>query len=83
MLQNPIAEYSPLSDVVLKPGEILPWLPEATQVAAVQLKTTNGKERPIWGMTLRITQKILGMPISSHALMSAEELEDLKNKAKL
>lgn len=81
LLQDPIVAYNPLVDAVIKPGAKIPW-PEATRVAAVPLKTPKGKEIHLWGMTLRMTQEILGMQISPHTVMSPQELEDFERKQK-
>lgn len=84
LLNDPIVAYNPMDDTILKPGAKLPW-PESTRVAAVPLKTQSDKQTHLWGMTLRMTQEIVGMEISPHTVMSPQELEEFeaKKKAKL
>jgi hypothetical protein len=76
-----------MEDTVITPGKPLPW-PRSTRVPAVPLSPnpTSGKIPHLWGMTLRMTQEILGMTLSAHTIMSAEEVkkyEDANAKSKL
>lgn len=66
--------YNPLGDAVVAPEMHLPW-PGSVRVAAIPfLSTKNNKIPHLWGMTLRMTQEILGMTLS-RTIMSDEELE--------
>jgi hypothetical protein len=80
LLKEPIVAYNPLGNTVVAPEMHLPW-PESVRVAAIPfLNTKNNKIPHLWGMTLRMTQEILGMALS-RTIMSDEELEKYgKNK---
>lgn len=71
--------YNPMVDTMVPPGAPLPW-PKSVRVPAVPLisvaATTEEKGVPhLWGMTLRMTQEILGMELSPHTVMTVEEIE--------
>lgn len=79
LLQDPIVAYSPIKDA--KPnqsGQKLPW-PSTVNVAAIPLKSRREKTLFLWGMTLRMTQEIVGMKIS-RTVMTEEEYQEFKIK---
>ena len=77
LLTDPIIPYDPRVDTMITPGEKLPW-PTSVRVPAAPLTLPSGKVSHLWGMTLRMTQDILGMELSPHTVMSAEEVEKFK-----
>ncbi|KAI9366422.1 NUDIX hydrolase domain-like protein [Pilaira anomala] len=80
LLQDPIVAYSPIKDA--KPnqsGQKLPW-PSTVHVAAIPLKSKKEEKiLHLWGMTLRMTQEIVGMKIS-RTVMTEEEYQEFKTK---
>ncbi|KAI9254335.1 NUDIX hydrolase domain-like protein [Helicostylum pulchrum] len=79
LLQDPIVAYAPFIDANLKPGQKVPW-PTSVRVPAVQFKTATESSTPhLWGMTLRMTQDIVGMK-PSRTYMTEEEYKEFKNK---
>lgn len=81
LLQDPIVAYDPMVNTMVSPGSKLPW-PESVRVPAISLKEekTLAEIPHLWGMTLRMTQEILGMELSPHTVMSAEDLAKFEEK---
>lgn len=77
LLSDPIVVYNPMehAEAVTK----LP-LPETTRVAGVPIQFPSNQVVHLWGMTLRMTQKILGMPMSEHTIMNTQEIKDIEKK---
>ncbi|CEP09866.1 hypothetical protein [Parasitella parasitica] len=79
LLKEPIMAYNPMGDVVVAPEMHLPW-PESVRVPAIPFTITKKAKKPyLWGMTLRMTQEILGMTLS-RTLMSDEDAGKYESK---
>ncbi|KAG2229779.1 hypothetical protein INT48_005306 [Thamnidium elegans] len=79
LLQDPIVAYAPFIDANLEPGQKVPW-PTSVRVPAIQFKTATESSTPhLWGMTLRMTQDIVGMK-PSRTYMTEEEYKEFENK---
>jgi hypothetical protein len=75
LLQDPIMAYNPMVNTMVAPGAPLPW-PKSVRVPAVPLISATTEKVPhLWGLTLRMTQEILGMELSPYSVMSAEKIQ--------
>ncbi|CEI90427.1 hypothetical protein RMCBS344292_04753 [Rhizopus microsporus] len=79
LLSNPIIPFDAITTVNEKIKKL--W-PSSVLVPAIALKqTTDGPH--LWGMTLRMTQEVVGLPLSKNAIittLTAEEIEKYKSK---
>ncbi|CAO3680387.1 unnamed protein product [Rhizopus microsporus] len=82
LLSNPIIPFDAITTVNEKIKKL--W-PSSVLVPAIALKqTTDGPH--LWGMTLRMTQEVVGLPLSKNAIvttLTAEEIEKYKGKSKM
>lgn len=79
LLETSTAPYDPMVNTMVGPGEKLPW-PTSVRVPAIPLPTGSENPPQLWGMTLRMSQEILGMELSPHTVMSEEELQKFEKE---